>query len=140
MNDPKQLVEQFMKAITNHDYPKIREMLHEDYTYESSDGQREEGIEAGLARYEMLTSAFPDLQMDIRNMFADGNTVISEFINHGIHQGELNGIEPTYHPIALPSCNILEIKEGKIYADRDYYDNALLMHQLGVETSREQAV
>ncbi|MBC8004505.1 MAG: ester cyclase [Verrucomicrobia bacterium] len=140
MNDQRQLVEQFMEAIANHDYPKIREMLHDEYTYESSDGQRMEGPEAGIARYEMLTSAFPDLHMDIRNMFVDGNTIVSEFINHGTHQGEMNGIEPTYHPIALPSCNIIEIRDGKIYADRDYYDNALMMHQLGVVLGREQTV
>ena len=137
MDDPKQLVEQFMEAITNHDYPKIQEMLHEDYTYESSDGQLVEGIEAGIARYEMLITAFPDLHMDIRNMYVDGNTVISEFINHGTHQGELNGIEPTQHPIALPSCNILEIRDGKIIADRDYYDNAFMMQQLGIELGHE---
>lgn len=140
MNDPKQLVEQFMEAITNHDYPKIREMLHEDYTYESSDGQRMEGPEAGVSRLEMMTSAFPDVRMDVRNMIVSGNFVVTEFISHGTHQGELNGIMPTFHPIALPSCNIIEIKDGKVYADRDYYDNALLMHQLGVETAREQAV
>lgn len=139
MDNPKQIVEQFMEAVTNHDYPKIQEMLHEDYTYESSDGQRVEGIDGGMARYEMLTAAFPDLHMDIRNMYVDGNTVISEFINHGTHQGEINGIMPTWHPIALPSCNIIEIKDGKIYADRDYYDNAFMMHQLGVELGQEHA-
>lgn len=139
MDKPKQLVEQFMEAITNHDYPKIQEMLHEEYTYESCDGQRAEGVEAGVARYESMTTAFPDMRMDIRNIFVDGNTVVSEFIIHGIHQGEMNDIEPTWHPIAVPSCNILEIKDGKIYADRDYYDNSLMMHQLGVEMGHEHA-
>lgn len=139
MDNPKQIVEQFMEAVTNHDYPKIQEMLHEDYTYESSDGQRVEGIDGGMARYEMLTVAFPDLHMDIRNMYVDGNTVVSEFINHGTHQGEMNGIEPTWHPIALPSCSIIEIRDGRIYADRDYYDNSLMMHQLGIELGHEHA-
>lgn len=138
MIDSQQLVSEFMEAITRHDFGRVREMLHEDYIYEGSDGQRLEGPEAGIVLYEMLTNAFPDMNMDIRQVIVSGNMVVTEFICHGTHQGELNGIMPTYHPIALPFCNVIEVRDGKIYADRDYYDNALLMHQLGVEVGHEE--
>jgi steroid delta-isomerase-like uncharacterized protein len=140
MNDPKQIMEQFMEAITSHNLDKMEEMLHESYTYESSDGQMANGPKEGIARYRSLINAFPDMHMELRNELVSGNFVVSEFINHATHTGELNGIMPTNRTIKLPSCNICETREGKIYADRDYFDNALLMQQLGVEIGMEHHV
>jgi steroid delta-isomerase-like uncharacterized protein len=137
MTDPRQILEQFMEAITSHNFEKIEEMLHDNYTYESSDGQKVNGPKEGVARYQSLINAFTDMHMEIRNEIVSGNFVVSEFTVHATHTGELNGIMPTNRTITLPTCNIIEIRDGKIYADRDYWDNALMMHQLGVEMGME---
>jgi steroid delta-isomerase-like uncharacterized protein len=137
MTDPKRTLEQFMEAISAHDFQKMEEMMHEDYTYESSDGKKIKGKESGIAFYKMMLGAFPDFSMEIRNVIVAENFVVSEFTNHGTFTGVMNGIMPTNRSISVPNCNILELRDGKIYADRDYFDNALMMQQLGIEAGME---
>ena len=48
------------------------------------------------------------------------------------HQGELMGIAPTGRRVEVPVCNVIEVRDGKIYAEREYFDTAHLMQQLGV--------
>ncbi|MGE5394125.1 MAG: ester cyclase [Candidatus Saccharibacteria bacterium] len=137
MTDPKQTLKQFMEAITHHDYHKMEEMMHEDYVYESSDGKKIEGRDAGMAFYKMMITAFPDLSVEMKNVIVSGNFIVSEFINHGTFTGMMNGIMPTNRAISIPTCNILELRDGKIIADRDYFDNALFMMQIGIEAGME---
>ena len=133
MIDLKRIVEQSMDAISQHDFGRLRKMFHEGYSYTGADGQRQVGPEAGIGIAEMYTSAFPDMQFEIISMVTTGNLVITEFIAKGTHQGELMGITPTNRKVSVPVCNIAEIRDGKIYAEREYFDNVNLMHQLGVE-------
>jgi len=133
MNDAKKIVQQYMDAIPRRDFGKIRQLLHPGYTYTGSDGQRHDGIEAGISVVEMYTNAFPDLTLDVKQMHSTGDIVVVEFVARGTHRGELMGISPTNRKVAVPVCNIAEIRDGKIYAEREYFDNAFLMQQLGVE-------
>lgn len=137
MTDPKQILEQFMAALTAKNFEEVEQMLHEHYTYQSCDGQQLNSPKEGMAMYQSLFNAFPDMQMEMKNVLVSGNFVVSEFIAHATHKGEFNGIMPTGRTITIPVCNIVEIREGKIYADHDYYDNALMMQQLGVEVGME---
>lgn len=133
MNDAKKIVQQYMDAIPRRDFGKIRQLLHPKYTYTGSDGERHEGVEAGISIVEMYTNAFPDMNLDVRQMYSAGDIVVIEFVARGTHRGELMGILPTNRKVAVPVCNITEIRDGKIYAEREYFDNAFLMQQLGVE-------
>jgi predicted ester cyclase len=55
-----------------------------------------------------------------------------EFIGRGTHRGDLMGIAPTGRPIHIPVCEVLELRDGKIYREREYIDMAYLLTQLGV--------
>lgn len=133
MIDAKRIVEEYMDAIRRHDKDKIRRTLHESYSYTSGDGQKQTGIDAGIAVAEMYGNAFADMTFDIRNMFLSGNIVVTEFIASGTHTGNLMDIAPTNRRVEVPICNVTEIRDGKIYSEREYFDNAHLLQQLGVE-------
>lgn len=137
MTDPKKIVEEYMDAVFRHDSAKIRHMLHNEYTYTSGDGQSMKGIEAGVAVAEMYGNAFPDMKFEIQNMYLSGNIVVTEFIVNATHTGNLMDITPTNRKVLIPICNIAEIREGKIYAEREYFDMAHLLKQLGIEAGHE---
>lgn len=128
-----------MDAVPRRDFGTIRQMLHPEYSFTSGDGQRQEGIEAGIAVIEMYTNAFPDMKMEIQHMNLAGNIVITEFIVRGTHKGELFGIAPTNHQVTIPVCNIVEFRDGKVYAEREYFDTLFMMQQLGVEVGHAHA-
>lgn len=137
MVDVKKIVEEYMDVICRHDLSKARHMMHEDYSFTSGDGKRQNGIEAGIGVARMFGEAFPDMKFEIKNMYLIGNIVITEFDFTGTHDGKLMDMAPTHRKVRVPSCNLTEIREGKIYAEREYFDRAFLMQQLGVEAGHE---
>jgi steroid delta-isomerase-like uncharacterized protein len=132
MNDPKDIMRQYMEAILRRDFDAIRQLLHPQYSYTSGDGQRQEGPEAGVAIAKMYTAAFPDQEVEIKHMHAAGDVVVTEFIGRGTHKGELMGLAPTGRTVEIRVCNIAEMRDGKVHAEREYFDTSHLMRQLGV--------
>lgn len=47
---------------------------------------------------------------------------------------------PTGKTVAIPVCDIYEIRDGKIYREREYIDFMTLMVQLGVAAAPSVAV
>jgi ketosteroid isomerase-like protein len=41
--------------------------------------------------------------------------------------------------VTIPVCNIVEFRDGKVYAEREYFDTLFLMQQLGVEVGHAHA-
>ena len=80
----------------------------------------------------MFAGAMPDAAIDIQKIHAAGDTVVVEFIGTGTHKGELMGVAATGRSVTLPICDVLEIRDGKIYAEREYMDVMTMMVQLGV--------
>ena len=110
----------------------MRELCHTEYAYTGADGQRHDGPEAHLAMAQMFATAVSDAKIEIRSVHSAGDIVIVEFIGRGTHQGELLGIAPTGRQITMPVCTVIELRSGKIYAEREYMDMAHMMQQLGV--------
>lgn len=133
MNDLKSVVERYMENIACCDFQKIDQLFHGQYFYTGSDGQKHSGPDARFDVAGLSLNAFPDLSYEIKQMYQSGNVVITEFIIRGTHQGEMLGIGATNRQIAVPACNVIEIREGRIYSEREYYDKVYLMQQLGVE-------
>lgn len=110
----------------------MRDLMHPDYSYTGGDGQEQKGPEAGMAVAHMFANAFPDGRISIVSIKEAGDTIFVEFIGRGTHEGELMGIAPTGRSMTLPVCNVLEVRDGKIYREREYMDMATMMIQLGV--------
>ena len=132
MSDPASIGRDFLESFNRRDFDHIRSLFHDQYSYTGGDGQRHDGPEAGMVNPQMYASAFPDVQIEIRSIHVAGNTAAVEFTARGTHQGELMGIAPTGRKIEVTVCTILEIRDGKIEAEREYYDSAHMMQQLGV--------
>jgi steroid delta-isomerase-like uncharacterized protein len=129
---------QYLDAILAHDWERVKELLHPEYTYTGSDGKEMPGPEAALAIAQTMTGAFPDLNVEIKGVYTAGNVAIGELVASGTHQGELTGIAPTGKRVTLPVALILELRDGKIYREREYYDVMSMMQQLGVVSTPGQ--
>jgi steroid delta-isomerase-like uncharacterized protein len=132
MNISENIMREYQEAMSEHDIEKVRQLFHAQYTHTDSDGQKKEGIDAGIEIATMYMNAFPDLTIDPINIYSIGDTVVSEFVARGTHQGRLMDFDPTGRRINLPVCDIIEVKDGKIFAEREYFDSANMMQQLGI--------
>lgn len=79
---------------------------------------------------------FPDGRITIDNMFAAGDTVVTEFTGHGTHTGPLvssmGEIPATGREVTLKLCDVVVFRDGQVATQRTYFDSGSLMAQLGV--------
>ena len=133
MPDAASIAREYLETWNRRDWARFREFFHQEYTYIGGDGQLQKGPEAGIAVAEMFATAFPDGRLDVKRTHAVSESVgVAEFTGSGTHTGELMGIAPTGRRMTLPVCTIIEVRDGKIYAEREYMDMLHLMQQLGV--------
>ena len=132
MSDVASIAREYSDAWNRRDWAKWRELFHPEYTYTGGDGQVQKGPEAGMAIGQMFATAFPDGRIDVQRISVAGDTAIVEFIGRGTHTGDLMGIAPTGRQVTIPVCDILEIRDGKIIAEREYMDMLTMMQQLGI--------
>lgn len=133
MPDAAAIAREYLEAWNRRDWARFRESFHPDYTYTGGDGQTQKGPEAGMAVGHMFATAFPDAKVEFKRVHAVGdNVAVAEFVARGSHKGDLMGIAPTGRSITMPVCMIIEVRDGKILAEREYMDMLHLMQQLGV--------
>ena len=129
---PTDIAREYTGAWNSRNFDRMRDLMHPDYSYTGGDGQEQRGPEAGIAINKMFANAFPDGRIDIQNIKESGETVIVEFVGRGTHRGDLMGMAPTGKQVNIPVCDILELRDGKVYREREYMDMATMMVQLGV--------
>ena len=115
----KELVIEYFNAISG--VKKTRELL-EKYI---SDKHLIEHI-------EFFDSVFPAYELYADEMLAEGNRVVVRARAKGRHEGELNGIPPTYKNVDFPFSIGYEIENNKIISHWLIADQMVLMEQLGV--------
>jgi len=132
MTDAAAIAREYLEGWNRRDWARWRELLHPQYTYTGGDGQLQKGPEAALAIGQMFANAFPEGKLEIQRIHTVGDVAITEFVARGTHRGDLMGIAPTGRQITMPVCNVIEVRDGKIYAEREYMDMLHMMQQLGV--------
>lgn len=77
-------------------------------------------------------SVFPKYELFADEMIAEGNKVVVRARLKGRHEGELNGIPPTYKEVNFPFVISYEIENDKIVHHWLIADQAAMMEQLGL--------
>ncbi len=97
------------------------------------------GIPPGIAGFKQLVTmyraAFPDLQVTVEDMVAEGDKVVVRWTGRGTHKGELMGIAPTNKAVTVTGIGIDRIANGKIVEHWESWDQMGMMQQLGVVPS-----
>jgi steroid delta-isomerase-like uncharacterized protein len=132
MGEAAELARKYLACVDARDAEQARPLLADDYTYTGGDGETRQGPQAAVDVMAMYLGAFEDMSLEIRAIHEAGNVAVTEFIGRGTHTGELQGIAPTGKRIEMPICNIIEVRDGKIVAEREYFDQMTLMAQLGL--------
>jgi steroid delta-isomerase-like uncharacterized protein len=128
------VVQKFIdEALNRHDWDATAAVFAENYVnYGFMPDDPPMSREEVRPLVEMLFSGFPDLQIEVDEMVADGDTVITRYTARGTHQGEFNGIPATGRTIAVPGMSYYRLKDGKIVEDRPGINILALLTQLGV--------
>lgn len=112
-----QVVNGMFAAFNEHDWQKMASyyadsalFLDPAYGHEPVTLARRQMIE----KYQELHKMFPDVQDEVKEIYADKNHIIVEFVSSTTGQDGKKW--------QLPLCVVFTIEHGKIISDRTYYD------------------
>jgi steroid delta-isomerase-like uncharacterized protein len=100
------------------------------------------GPESEKKRATLYRTAFPDLQLTIEDILAEGETVMARWSCRGTHKGDLSGIASTGKQFTISGVSIARFTGGRMVEGWVNWDALGLMQQLGVvpELAKTKAV
>ena len=121
------VVRRFGEALTNRDWDAFREVVAEDCEWtDVPSGEVIHGVEALIDLCRTFTAAFPDFRVESVNLVGQGNLVANEWRGRGTHTRTGRGFVRT-------GVGIVEVRDGKIAAYRDYFDRQTMTDQVGAD-------
>ncbi len=131
LEENKQVVRNAIAEFWNAHDLRMGDKYHAEGFINQDPSQPESKTLADLQEFaRQVFSAFPDLQVAIEDMIAEGDKVAVLWMVRGTHQGEYKGLAPTGRTIALPGASIHRIRDGQIAETQWRYDSAILLQQL----------
>ena len=110
----------------------VDELWSSDYIYHGPQGQEFRGTESLKQLLSHYLEAFPDLHIEVEDLIAEGDKVVSRVISRGTHKGELQGIAPTGKEVTTTIILITRLEGGKFAEDWESRDDLGMLQQLGV--------
>ena len=131
-----EIVKRFVSQVINQGrVATIAEIIHPRYRYHGPGGVEAEGRAGAQSIIDEFRAAFSDLHVEITAEIAQGDLVALTMIATGTHDGDLMGLAPTGATIELPMAIVSRFEDGQIVEEREYYDSATMMSQLGLDTA-----
>jgi steroid delta-isomerase-like uncharacterized protein len=79
-----------------------------------------------------MRKGFPDLELKVEDVIAQGDKVVVRYRMTGTHTGDFMGIKPTNRKVDLQGVDIMRVANGKFVEHWGFMDSMQLMHQLGM--------
>ena len=91
------------------------------------------GYEQAKQFVSTFFEAFPDINISVEDVIAEGDKVVSRYTIRGTHQGETEEFgPPTGRQMELEGITIHRFEDGKIVEEWERYDNLSALQQLGI--------
>lgn len=137
MADNVTLVHNLFDAWNSRDFGAVAGGVAPDCTIvDMGSGRTLQGPDGFVAFAQALFEAMPDAQFTLDHVTAQGDTVVVEYTGRGTNTGDLvlpaGTVPATGRQITVHTCEIDEIKNGKITSARIYVDSGAIMAQLGI--------
>jgi steroid delta-isomerase-like uncharacterized protein len=81
--------------------------------------------------FSTFRDAFPDIEVEVDELVAEGDRVAVATTFTGTHTGSIMGMEPTGKRVSVTGIDIVRVAEGRIVEHRGLTDVVGLMRQLG---------
>ena len=114
MQDSLEVVDAFVEAWKRNDPTEIIGLFADDCVwYDGVPSEPHRGKESILAMLERYSRHISDVDIEVVNQAVNGAVVFQERVDRGMRDGK---------PFAVQAVCIFEVHEGKIVANRDYWN------------------
>jgi len=131
--DKKALVRRGWEEVVNErNLDAIEEVYAPDFVWHEPD-QDIQGYEQAKQFATSFFDAFPDLNITVDDLIAEGEQVVSRYTIRGTHRGETEEFgPPTEKQMVLEGITIHRFEGDKIVEEWERYDNLSILQQLGL--------
>jgi len=131
------IVERHYADAADKDWQRMKTLFTDDVVTEMPGAGTINGVDAFIEYSKGFFVALPDARMEISSVIEQGNTVIAEGRFVGTHTGPLmtptgQEIPPTGKKVSLPFADVFVVQGDKVTNHRIYFDQMVLMQQLGL--------
>lgn len=135
-SSPQDLVNRYYQAINEAAWPAYDELFTPDVELEAPGGVTGAGIDAVRAFDQIWKQAAPDFTVTPLLQVQSGESVLSENLAWGTQTAVLRtpvgDIPPTGHEFGSKYVGVFEFRDGRISAQRIYFDRMVLVEMLGM--------
>ena len=133
LEENKVIVQEMFEAINSKNLVSLEELMSSDFIMHMNSKE----FRGWRARIDEEFKAFPDLHVNIEDIFAEGDEVCVRVIETATHTNEYRGIAPTGNKLTYTVMMIWRIIDGKIVEAWAVYDQLGFLQQLGVPIDTE---
>jgi steroid delta-isomerase-like uncharacterized protein len=131
VEENKAVVRQFFETFSRNDFAAFEAVTSQDIVYHTAPPGISPGIQGYRELMGMYHGAFPDMQLTIDDVLAEGDKVVTRFTPSGTHRGELMGIAPTGKRVSIDGISIVRVAGGKVVEEWDQLDMLGMLQQMG---------
>ncbi len=106
----------------------IEDCYYEDMAFSLANKGKDELREFFIA----TRTALPDLNMQIKSCFASENNAAIQWVMRGTHKQTFHNVPATNQRIEVQGITYMDLKDGKINQNKDYYNLVTVLQQIGL--------
>ncbi|MBD2253581.1 ketosteroid isomerase-related protein [Nostoc parmelioides] len=82
--------------------------------------------------FSATRTALPDLKMNVQSCFASETNGALEWVMQGTHKEAFHNVPASHQIIEVRGVTFINLENGKIKTNKDYYNLATLLQQIGM--------
>ena len=127
------IVRALFAAWSEHDLARLDALFAADGIYEDVPPQRTyRGSEEIKGFLTAIWAWAPNIEFKVTSVAVAGDRAVAEWVMTGTQTGPIGAIPASGEDFSVRGASVLEIRDGKITRNSDYYDLASLLVQFGV--------
>ena len=134
----KAIIRRYIEQLNQRNEAVIDELVAEDFTVSTLHAISGDASGPAVGRdtvrqgYRRNTTAFPDYQVTVEQLIAEGDIVVMHWTHRGTHTEDFLGVPATGREIRGAAISIYRIVDGKIAEVWALWDRAEIWQQLGL--------
>jgi len=131
-SDLRRMLEDYYEAWSSHDMDRIASFFTDDCLYDDVPmSSCQHGKEELKTSWSQFFTTCPDFRVEPKAIFGGGEWACSEWVMTGTQSGDWPGMPATGKRFSIVGASIIELSEGRIRRNADYWDMVSLLTQLG---------
>lgn len=129
----EKMLRDWVEAENSQDVDKFASFYTDDAVWEDvALGLVNRGKKEVKDYFKAMFVAFPDLKFEVESAFVAGDWGGCEWLMTGTQTSDFSGIPATGKKFSVRGVSVIQLRNGKISRNSDYYNLATLLQQVGL--------